>query len=253
MFWLALAAAAAIAPVVRWWFLSRSRARSASGLTRVVAVSGNGPTASVARAVAVALSTGGHNVGVATLEAGLQWYDPVSGSVATDPRRPSTLAELVALAAQLAGPTVSELVVDAGPLDFSSSASVRGGGPASDLVVLLELGARASDRSVLIDALCPHRGVLITTESSPDRLAELSAAAARRGSLVVVAEPPAAGSGEAALAGVVARAAAEVLNRHGAKPSRPVVLPLPPLPVPRPGEPAGRVPSGWSPPEARRA
>ena len=272
MFWLALAAAAAIAPVVRWWFLSRSRAQSTAALTRVIAVGGTGPTAVVARAVAVALSTGSNNVGVATNEGGLRWYEPASGSTAADPRRPSTLAELVALAAQLAGPTVSEMVVDAGQLDLASSASARGGGPPSDLVVLLGLGVHASDRSLLIEALCPSRGVVITAESNTDHLAELSAAAARRGSLVVIADtaalpshtldgPPGGGGlvdgRESVVAEAVAAAAVEVLNRQGPAPTGRAIPPvaansslrrLPALRVP-----ARRASASWVRREARRA
>ena len=266
MFWLALAAAAAIAPVVRWWFLSRSRAQSTAALTRVIAVGGTGPTAVVARAVAVALSTGSNNVGVATNEGGLRWYEPANGSTAADARRPSTLAELVALAAQLAGPTVSEMVVDAGQLDFASSASARGG-PPSDLVVLLGLGVHAGDRSLLIEALCPSRGVVITTESNTDHLAELSAAAARRGSLVVIADtaalpshtldsPPDGGGlvdgRESVVAEAVAAAAFEVLNRQGPAPTGRAIPPASANSSAR-RVPARRASASWVRREARRA
>ena len=228
MFWLGLAAVAAIAPLVRWWLLSLSRARSTSGLRRVLVVGGHGPTATVARAVALAMNSSDRPVGAATMGEHLSWYEPSGHRGRCDPRRPTTLAELVALAAQLAGPAIEEIVVDAGPLDFSSSASVRGRRPVTEVVVLLGLGDRTSDRAVIIDALCPYRGVVITTETTVDRLDELSDVAVRRGSLVVVVDT--AGLADAALARAVAAAAAEVVDGQ--------IIVIPPVAQPSSAEPA---------------
>lgn len=191
MAWFALAMLASVVPAVRWWVIARRRSMFGASVEMVLPVAGTGPTDLIALEIARVLHLPEAPVAAITRRDGLRISVDGAELARFGDHEPTTMTELVAIAAEFAAihaPSVRKLVIDVGVVEPGTGPVTAAYTRGARLAVVAGLPDRTADQQRFLAALCPRQGVLVTSESDPDRLETIAVAAANCAAVVVSVE-----------------------------------------------------------------